>query len=94
MKKITTDFETPKTQLEAVMWHLAKYGNITSWEAIRDYGITRLAEYIRQMREMGYTILREDVNFTNRFGNHSSYGKYIYNDPDQVDENGQIKMGL
>ena len=93
-KKITIDFEKPKSQLDAVMYHLKRFGNITSLDAIREYGITRLAEYIRQMRQMGYSITTEDITAKNRFGNSVTYGKYIYNDPDSVNEKGQFNLGL
>jgi hypothetical protein len=92
--KITLDFSDVNSQLTAVMWHLKEFGSITSLEAIKEYGITRLAEYIRQMRQMGYSITTEDVTNKNRFGNSVTYGKYIYNNPDQITENGQIKLGI
>lgn len=47
------------TQLEVVTDHLQKLGSITSWDAIVRYRITRLSEYIRQLRSMGYPIISE-----------------------------------
>jgi hypothetical protein len=41
------------TQLIEVHDHLKKHGKITAWDAIRLYRITRLAEYIRQLRSEG-----------------------------------------
>lgn len=38
------------THLELVKNHLRERGEITSWEAISNYRITRLSEYIRQLR--------------------------------------------
>jgi hypothetical protein len=58
--KITLDFSDVNSQLTAVMWHLKEFGSITSLEAIKEYGITRLAEYIRQMRQMGYSQTKID----------------------------------
>lgn len=38
------------TQKEQVLSHLRQYKSISSWRAIESYGITRLAEMIRQLR--------------------------------------------
>lgn len=38
------------TQREIVLDHLQRFGTITSWHAFVFYRITRLAEYIRQLR--------------------------------------------
>ncbi len=40
------------TQKEQIREHLKKHGEITSWEAIQMYSITRLAEIIRRIPEM------------------------------------------
>lgn len=48
-----------QTQREKVRAHLEKEGNITSWEAITKYKITRLAEYIYELRKEGFEIRTE-----------------------------------
>lgn len=45
-----------KSQFELVAEHLCKKGKISSWEAITRYGITRLSQYILQMRKAGIII--------------------------------------
>lgn len=50
-----------KTQLELIKNHLEIYGNITSWEAIQHYRITRLSHYIYLLRSEGKTITSERV---------------------------------
>ena len=50
------------TQKEEVLNHLKKHGEITSWDAIWEYGITRLAEWIRRLREEGYDIESEWIS--------------------------------
>lgn len=62
---------------DVILWHLQEYGTITSWQAIQDYGITRLSEYIRQIRQY-YVIEDEWVGFTTRLNQKSKYKKYIY----------------
>lgn len=48
-------------QKEAVKRHLQKHGEITSWDAIMEYGITRLASVIYDLRREGYNIETENV---------------------------------
>jgi len=38
------------TQKMQVLNHLKEHGSISSWEAITNYHITRLSEYIRALR--------------------------------------------
>ena len=59
-----------RTQIEVIKNHLEIYGNITSWEAISLYRITRLSHYIYLLRNDGKTIESERVesngkNFVN-----------------------------
>lgn len=44
------------SQISKIKAHLNIYGTITSWEAIELFRCTRLAEYIRQLREGGLDI--------------------------------------
>jgi hypothetical protein len=57
-------------QKELIKNHLEIYGNITSWEAIQNYRITRLAHYIYLLRGEGKSITSERVE---------SNGKYFVN---------------
>ena len=66
-----------KSKQALILEHLKNYGTITSLEAIEKYGATRLAAIIFQLRKKGYNIITIDMPFTDRFGNHSTYGKYI-----------------
>lgn len=47
------------SQLDQIHTHLVNHGSISSWQAISEYRITRVAEYIRQLREMGLDIKSE-----------------------------------
>lgn len=69
--------KTNKTK--KVLEHLQINGSITSLEAIELYGATRLSAIIFNLRKRGYDIITEDMPFTDRFGNKSSFGKYILN---------------
>ena len=63
---------------KAILMHLEEYGNITSWEAIQQYGATRLSAIIYNLRhKYGLNIVNEVINFTDRYGNNANYVKYI-----------------
>ena len=62
-----------KTQKDRVLDHLKEQGTITSWEAIQNYGITRLSEYIRQLRLDGYMIASNWTENINRYGDKVRY---------------------
>lgn len=61
---------------QRILEHLMVNKTITTWEAIKKYGCTRLSEYIRQIRK-NYIVEDEWVSFTNRYGEKSQYKKYI-----------------
>ena len=69
---------------KAIQLHLIEKGNITSWEAIKEYGATRLSAIIYNLRKRGMNIENEVINFTDRFGTPARYVKYIF----KGDENG------
>lgn len=60
-----------------VLEHLKKFGSITSWEAIENYGATRLSAIIYNLRDEGYEIISERVPFTDRFGDSHSFNRYF-----------------
>ena len=63
---------------KAIQLHLIEKGSITSWEAIKEYGATRLSAIIYNLRyRYGMNIVSERIEFTDRFGNKSSYAKYV-----------------
>lgn len=65
-------------QRAEVLRYLQTFGSITSWEAIREFGATRLSAIIFDLRKQGHNIISEDVTTKNRFGNTVTYAKYIY----------------
>lgn len=64
-----------KSQL--VRDHLLSKGSITSWDAIQQYGATRLSSIIFNLRKAGYNIITQDIAFTDRFGNDGQYANYV-----------------
>lgn len=70
--------ETKMTKTKAVLLHLEEKGSITSWEAIKEYGATRLSAIIFQLRHRyGMNIINEWVDFKDRYGNDARFVKYI-----------------
>lgn len=59
----------------AIREHLLQKGSITSWEAIKEYGATRLSSIIFNLRKT-MDIKTRDVVFTDRYGHKSSFAEY------------------
>ncbi len=81
MKRITIKTEEVKSQADAILWHLKKYGSITSYEAIKEYGATRLSAIIFNHRKEGYDIDSIPLTKKTRFGRNTTIAKYTYVDP-------------
>lgn len=62
---------------ERIVRYMEEYGSITSWEAIKEFGCTRLSHYIWLMKKEGYVIEDEIVKSKNRFGESNHFKKYI-----------------
>lgn len=62
---------------ERLLDYLKENGSITSMEAITELSNTRLSEYIRQLRNDGYTIINKHEAGINKFGNKTNYDRYI-----------------
>ena len=65
------------TQCELVLRHLSTYKSITAYDAMRDYGIMRLASRISDLRNRGVEIRRVMESSKNRFGEPTCYARYI-----------------
>jgi len=68
------------TQKEQVLNHLKDNGSLTSWEAIMDYGITRLSHHIYCLRKDGYIIPDERIQVETRLGRTTIISKYSLRD--------------
>lgn len=64
------------SQKMAILKHLKKHGSITSMEAFKKYGVTRLSGIIYQLRDDN-NIKTIMIETKNRYGNRVNYGKYI-----------------
>ena len=66
-----------KPQHQIVLEHLQKYGSISSYEAVKEYGINRLNQCIIYLRIQGYNITEELRTRENRWGEATPYKAYI-----------------
>ena len=64
------------TQVEKVLDHMRRFGSITTLEAFINYGITRLASRIHEIRKMGIKIVVEHVAVKNRSGETVHVARY------------------
>ena len=67
------------TKFNQVKEHLENYGTITSWQAIQQYGATRLSDIIFRLRKQGYDIETKTELTKDRNGNTCQYARYILN---------------
>jgi len=84
MKTITIKSEEVKCQADAILWHLKTYGHITSYEAIKEYGATRLSAIIFNHRKAGYEIDSIPLKKKTRFGRTTTIAKYNYLKPVEI----------
>lgn len=64
------------SQEKMVLNHLEDFKSITTWEAYKDYGITRLSDRIFTLRKI-YDITDEWEYGINRYGQKIKWKKYI-----------------
>lgn len=64
------------TQKERVIQYIKEYGSISTWEAFRDLGITRLAARVADLENDGYQVNREREAVKNRYGETTYITRY------------------
>ena len=75
------------TQEKEVLDYLRKIGSITSWEAIVEFGATRLSAIIYNLRKKGYNIETNDLIVKNRYGNATVIAKYALKEGGEIEQN-------
>ena len=65
-----------KTQAERVLEFIKRFGSITTLEAFRDLGVTRLSARIFELRARGFDIDSTNITNKNRYGEKCTYSKY------------------
>lgn len=64
------------TQGKLILAHLATYGSITPMEAFTEYGITKLATRISELKKQGYHFTSVMVEQKNRYGEPVRFMQY------------------
>lgn len=70
--------EVKLSQRDDIIRHLMTEGSITAWEAIKEYGSTRLSAIIYELRKKGWRIESEMVTTKNRYGNPVTFVSYHF----------------
>lgn len=66
------------THADRVEQYLKDKGSITSWEAIQQFGITRLSAVIYDLRyKRGLNISTRFETIKNRYGDNVSFARYV-----------------
>lgn len=65
-----------RTQADRVLEYIQKFGSITTLEAYRDLGVTRLSARIFELRARGLEIDSTSITSKNRYGENCTYAKY------------------
>ena len=74
------------TKTDKISTHLQLNGSITSWEAIMEYGVTRLSAIIFNLRKKGFIIESKPVEFTDRYGDTSRFARYVFEGKEVTNE--------
>lgn len=72
--------EKKLTQKERILRHLEDYGSITPVEAMKEYGVMRLAARISDLKKLGYNITSKSEKGINRYGETTFYSNYRLED--------------
>lgn len=65
------------TNKERVLQYMKDFGSISSMEAFKDLGNTRLSSSIFLLRSEGYPIISKDEESLNRYGDKTHYTRYF-----------------
>ncbi|MBR1445470.1 MAG: helix-turn-helix domain-containing protein [Alloprevotella sp.] len=68
------------TQRQRVLEYMQEHGSITSMEAFRKLGVTRLSAVIFDLKAQGHEFDTAKEKSKNRFGEKTSYARYILRD--------------
>ena len=64
------------TQHEAILKYIDDFGSITPMEAFQEYGITKLATRISELKKLGYEFTTLMVTENNRYGQPVHFARY------------------
>lgn len=68
--------EKRPTQCERILKYIRDFGSISTWQAMMDLGVARLASRIFDLKEQGYVFTKKRVTTKNRYGENTYYYEY------------------
>lgn len=68
--------EVKPTQCDLILKYIHDFGSISTWQAMMDLGVARLASRIYDLKQMGYSFTKTRVNTKNRYGKATHYDEY------------------
>ena len=68
--------EKRPTQCERILKYIRDFGSISTWQAMMDLGVARLASRIFDLKEQGYVFTKKRVTTKNRYGEKTYYDEY------------------
>lgn len=69
-------------QEQRILNYMRDFGSITALDAMREFGIMRLASRISDLKHRGYNITREFEKGVNRYGEQTKYARYSLKEDD------------
>ena len=66
------------TQKELILEYIRQFGSITPMEAFANFGITKLATRISEMKRDGLSFKIESISIKNRFGKTVHFARYSF----------------
>ena len=69
---------TRPTQVDRVIAYMKQFGSVSTLDAFKDLGVTRLSARIFEIRKRGYKVKAEPIQAKNRFGEKSHIKRYSF----------------
>lgn len=64
------------SQKQRILKYMADFGSITTFDAFKELGCTKLTTRISELRQEGYCIIGEAESGKNRWGESVTYNRY------------------
>lgn len=64
------------SQKQRILKYMNEFGSITTYDAFKDIGCTKLTTRISELRQEGYLIIGTAETSTNRYGEKVTYNRY------------------
>ena len=64
------------SQKKRILKYMNDFGSITTYDAFKDIGCTKLTTRISELRKEGYLIIGTAESSTNRYGEKVTYNRY------------------